>query len=114
MTSINPLQSNSALSRLLTHQQTTQTPAVQANSSQSSVIDSLSLSNAALQALQGLGLDPTQLQQTQTYTAKGHHHHHHGVAAAQQGTPAQQASASQANQGPQVSQTENPLMQAKS
>jgi hypothetical protein len=106
VTSLNPLQNSSALSQLLALQPSTQTSTVQstpASSTQSNGADSLSLSSAALQALQGLGLDPTQIQQqAQTYTAKGHHHHHHGAAPAQPGTSDQQGTASQTTQAPSI------------
>jgi hypothetical protein len=114
MASINPLQSNSALSQLLAFQQSAQTGAaqpIQANSAQSTAADSLSISNAALQALQGLGLDPTQ---AQTYTAKGHHYHHHKSAQAQPGTAAPPADTSQSIQVPQIGQAESALLRAKS
>jgi Holliday junction resolvasome RuvABC DNA-binding subunit len=118
MTSINPLQSNSALLQLLANQQPAQATAAQpaqASASQSSATDSLSLSNAALQALQGLGLDSAQLQQAQTYTAKSHqHHHHHGAAQSQQGTSAQLEGASASTQVSQVGPAESALLQAKS
>ena len=113
MISINQLQGNSALAQLLGIQQSTQTSMGQsapASSPQSSGADSLSISNAALQALQGLGLDPsTQTQPDQasaTYTAHGHHHHHHhGGAQAQPVTSAQVGSSSPSTPVPQLSQT---------
>lgn len=75
MTSINPLQSNSALSQLLVLQQPAQASVARAKASQPSAADHPSLANAALQALLELGLDSTQFHQSQTDTAKGHHHH---------------------------------------
>jgi Holliday junction resolvasome RuvABC DNA-binding subunit len=111
MNSLNPLQGNSALSQLLALQSSTQTSVTQpnqANSSQSTATDSLSISDAALQALKGLGQDPAQIQQAQTYTAKGHHHHHHG------GAQAQSASGSPSTQLSQVSEVQASTLQAKS
>ena len=123
MININQLQSPSAMAQLLGIQSSTQTSAVQpaqTTSSQSSGADSLSISNAALQALQGLGLDPSaQTQPDQAsaaYTAHGHHHHHHpGGAQAKQVTPAQVGgTTSQSTQLPQVSQTVGESSQANS
>ncbi len=115
MTSVQSLQSSSALSKLLTFQQSNQssaTPSAQVGSSQPGVTDSLSLSSAALQALQGLGLDPTQLPSTQTYTAKGHHHHHRAPQV-EQVASAQQGSAEPTAPVPQVGATDSTLFQAK-
>lgn len=112
MNSINQLQGSSALSQLLGIQQPTQISTAQsapANSSQTLGLDSLSISSAALQAFQGLGLDASQTQPDQTsatYTAHGHHHHHHhGSATAQPGISAQSGSSSQSTQPPSISQT---------
>ena len=88
MTSIASLQNNPALAQLLSIQQaaqvTTPVPA-QAGSSQSG--DTLSISSAALQALQGQPQDLAQIQQAAqaypTYQAHRHHHHHHHGGAAQ-------------------------------
>jgi hypothetical protein len=113
MASINALQGNSALSQLLLLQQPTQASAARAKASQPSAADHLSLADAALQALQGLGLDSTQLHQAQTYTAKGHHHHHHGAAQAQQEISTQPGGESPTAIVPQVGQVESPLSQAK-
>ena len=113
MTSINSLQSNSALSQLLALQQPTQASAARAKASQPSAADHLSLANAALQALQGLGLDSTQLHQAQTYTAKGHHHHRHGAAQDQQGFSTQPGGDRSTTPVPQVGQVESPPFQAK-
>ena len=123
MISINQLQGNSAVAQLLGIQQSSQTSTGQsapASSPQSSGVDSLSISNAAQQTLQGLGLDttsPTQPDQASvTYTAHGHHHHHHhGGAQTQQVTSAQVGgTTSQSTQLPQVSQTAGGPLQANS
>lgn len=112
MISVNQLQSPSALSQLLGLQpsmQSSTSATTQANASQAAGLDSLSISSAALQALQGLGLDASQTQPdpaSATYTAHGHHHHHHGSALAQQGTTAQAGSSGTSTQVPLVGQTD--------
>jgi len=111
MINVNQLQSSSAMAQLLGLQQSTQTSttqSAQASSSQVPGVDSLSISSAALQALQGLGLDTSETQPDQasaTYQAHGHHHHHHhGGAQVQQGTAAQAVNTtSQSSPVPEVS-----------
>ncbi len=112
MISVNQLQSPSALSQLLGLQpsmQSSTSATTQANASQAAGLDSLSISSAALQALQGLGLDASQTQPdpaSATYTARGHHHHHRGSALAQQGTTAQAGSSGTSTQVPLVGQAD--------
>jgi hypothetical protein len=118
MTNVSSVPSNSVLAQLLAIQakasQTTGSPSTPTSASQPpATADSLSISAAALQALQGLGQNPTQTQQAQTYTAHGHHHHHHGGAKAPQAVPASQSSTDPSAQIPQVAQTGNSLLQAK-
>jgi hypothetical protein len=119
MNSVNPLQNNSALAQLLSVQKTAQAPAMlpsQASASQTAGADSLSISAAALQALQGLGQVSTQTSPDQalaTYKAHGHHHHHHGSASAPQGASAQPGSTGQNIQVSQADQTSSSSLQAK-
>jgi hypothetical protein len=123
MLNINQLQNSSAIAQLLGIQSSTQTSTVQPaqpTSSQTFGADSLSISNAAMQALQGLGLDPSSQTQpdqaSATYTAHGHHHHHHqGGAQAQSVASAQVGgTTSQSTQLPQASQTAGGTLQANS
>lgn len=117
MTNVSTVQSNSALAQLLAIQakasQTTGSLSTQTASTPSASTDSLSISSAALQALQGLGQNPTQTQQAQTYTAHGHHHHHHGGAKAPQAVSAPQSSTDASAQNLQVAQTGSALFQSK-
>jgi hypothetical protein len=83
------------VSKLLALRQASQNTLVQPSQTstpQTGGTDSLSISSSALQALQGLGLDPSQIQASQTDpTYKPHRHHHHRGGAAQlpQETPTQ-------------------------
>jgi hypothetical protein len=119
MTTVSSVPSNSILAQLLAIQakasQTTGSVTTQASSSQPPAgTDTLNISAAALQALQGLGSTSTQTQQAQTYTAHGHHHHHHGGAKGTvPGSVMQNSSNDQSAQIPQVAQTGSSLLQAK-
>jgi hypothetical protein len=119
MTNVSSVPSNSALAQLLAIQakasQTTGSLSTQTSASQPPAsTDSLSISAAALQALQGLGLDPTQTQQAQTYTAHGHHHHHHsGTKGPVLGSASQNSSNDPSAQIPQVAQTGSAPFQSK-
>jgi hypothetical protein len=119
MNTIEATQGSSALSQLLAIKKVTQ-PAValpsSGSSSQSASGDSLSISAAALQALQGLGQDYTQTQSDQTkaiYKPHGQHRRHHGSTQPQPGSTTQASAAGQTSQVPQVGQTGALQMQAK-
>lgn len=104
MNNIDALQGSSALSQLLAIKKPTQPSAAltsQGSSSQSATGDSLSISAAALKALQGLGQDTTQtpLDQTMaTYKPHGHHRHHHGSTQPQTGSSTQTSDTGQSSQ----------------
>jgi len=95
MSSISAVPGNSDLSKLLTLRQASQNTLIQpspASAPSTGSADSLTLSGAARQALQGLGPASTQTPAAQTEpTYKGHkrHHHHGGVAPIPQETPTQ-------------------------
>jgi hypothetical protein len=98
MTTINPVQGNPSLAALLAAQSSSGLGSLQAISSTSTSPadqDSLSLSAAALQALAGQGMDPSQLLpgagSAATYSARGHHHHHHGARSAAAAVPTAEA-----------------------
>jgi hypothetical protein len=114
MTSINSVQGSPNLAQLLAAKQASQTTANQPTQASSPATDTLSLSNAALQALQGL--DPTQLLQSQasaTYQAQGHHRHHHRSGSLAQ-TPIGQSDANPtATQVPVIGATDGSALQTK-
>ena len=102
MSGIQSIQGDPTLAQLLAIQASSRSAAPQASlpsqatpSTSAGSTDSLSISSAALQALQGLGPDPAQSLPQGHPTAKGHGHHHHhrgGVQVAtetptQSGTP---------------------------
>jgi hypothetical protein len=119
MNNVSSLQSNSALAQLLAIQKSTQASVPQpsqSNTAQPAGTDSLSISAAALQALQGLGQNSTQNQLDQalaTYKAHGHHRHHHGGVPAPKVASTQQESTSQNIQVASTDQASSSSFQAK-
>jgi hypothetical protein len=93
MSNLNAIQGNSVLFQLLAIQTSAQPSKIkplQIAAAQSDGADSLSISSAALKALQGLGVDLAETQRTHAYaTYNPHGHHHHLGAQAPQETATQ-------------------------